>query len=103
MARKKQGEAADKVMFMGRNPLKNSLSLTVGLTDYEMLLCEPLHDVSKHIENIFEELPGHLDKEDALLFIETIEAAHGQTEVIRGVDNRMVIIKINSVLYGTKF
>ena len=25
----------------------------LGLDDYEMLLCEPLHDISKHIEHIF--------------------------------------------------
>ena len=42
----------------------------------------PLHDVSKHIENTFEELPAHLDRDDALLFTETVEAAHGYTEVI---------------------
>ena len=47
MAMEKQGEAADKVMFMGKNPLKNSLFLTVGLSDYEMLLCEPLHSTLK--------------------------------------------------------
>ena len=73
---------------------------TMGLSDYEMLLCEPLHDVSKHIENIFEELPGHLDKDHALLFTETVAAARGQKEVVRGVDNRMAVIKVTSVLYG---
>ena len=81
MQREKQGEVAEKVMLIGKNPLRNSLFLTMCLSDYEVLFCEPLNDVSKHIENIFEELTGHLFKDDDLLFTETTEAAHGQNDV----------------------
>ena len=29
----------------------------VGLGSYEILACEPLHDITNHIENIFKEIP----------------------------------------------
>ena len=65
-----------------------------------MLLCEPLHDVSKHIENIFEELLKHVSIKHADLFSETVKASLWGKEVIRSVDNRMALIKVTTVLYG---
>ena len=33
----------------------------VCLESYELLLCEPLHDLSHHIQNLFEEVPAHIE------------------------------------------
>lgn len=31
--------------------------IDIGLPEYEMALCEPLHDYSNHIKNLLEEIP----------------------------------------------
>ena len=35
----------------------------INLSRYEILINEPLHDISNHIKNIQEELPHHVPKE----------------------------------------
>ena len=35
----------------------------INLQTYEILFTEPLHDISNHIENLYIELPYHIDKE----------------------------------------
>ena len=32
----------------------------MGLDNYEILACEPLHDIENHIKNLFEEIPHHM-------------------------------------------
>ena len=34
----------------------------LNLSQYEILPTEPLHDISYHIKNIYQELPFHVDK-----------------------------------------
>ena len=33
---------------------------TINIEEYKILVCEPLHDVSKLIENVLTELPSHM-------------------------------------------
>ena len=41
-----------------------------GLENYEILACEPLHDIENHIKNVFEEIPHHMaDKKKVTDFI----------------------------------
>ena len=41
-------------------PHKSLIELNLG--DYEILKNDPLHDISHHIQNIYDELPYHLPK-----------------------------------------
>ena len=36
----------------------------INLSRYEILINEPLHDISNHFKNIQEELPHHIPKEE---------------------------------------
>ena len=46
----------------------------LNLENYEVLPVETLHDLKEHINNIFKELPKHLNDEEKVLFGETMEA-----------------------------
>ena len=37
------------------NPTKDLKD--INIEDYEIIVCEPMHDVSKHIDNVLAELP----------------------------------------------
>ena len=80
------------------NPLATLEELNLQL--YELLLCEPLHDVSKHIENLYIELPHHMKEGDAKLLNEALEATIYAKEVKRGSDFRLSLLKICSYLDG---
>ena len=41
----------------------------IGLENYEILACEPLHDIENHIKNVFEEIPHMADKKKITYFI----------------------------------
>ena len=49
------------IALLFQNPEKNLKELY--LSDYEVLNNEPLHDVSHHIEHLYEELPHHTPKD----------------------------------------
>ena len=70
------------------------------LKNYEILGFEPLHDIKSHIENLYTELPHHLNKTEKKLMEETISAAFDQKECKRGVDYRKSLIKLNIALKG---
>ena len=74
--------------------------LSSHLADYEILGCEPLHDIKHHIENLYTELPHHLSKAERKLMEETITGSFAQKEVKRGVDYRRSLIMLNKVLKG---
>ena len=46
----------------------------LNLANYEVLPVEPLHDLKEHVNNIFKELPRHLNNEEKVLSDETMEA-----------------------------
>lgn len=37
---------------------------TLGIPDYEVLGCEPLHDITNVVQNIITELPHHIENKD---------------------------------------
>jgi len=45
-----------------------------------VLPVEPLHDLKEHVNNIFKELPQHLNDDEKVLFDETMEAEFSTKE-----------------------
>ena len=45
------------------------------LTNYEILPTEPLHDIGHHIENVFTELPHHLEDKERQVFEDCVRRA----------------------------
>ena len=66
---------------------------TLGLSEYEILPCEPLHDVGHHIENVFTELPHHLDDSESKAMVESLELCLGSKDKKRTADYRSTLIK----------
>ena len=58
---------------------------------YEILPCEPLHDVKGHILNLFEEIPYHVTNKKEKLLQKTIDYVMGGMNCNRGVDYRWLI------------
>ena len=56
------------------------------LEHYEMLGYEQLHDVKHHIENMYVELPHHLNKTEKRLMDETIQLSLERKEIKRRID-----------------
>jgi hypothetical protein len=65
----------------------------LGLTDYEILPCEPLHYVGHHIENIFTELPRHLNDKESKAMVESLELCLGSKDQKRTADYRSALVK----------
>ena len=63
------------------------------LERYEILGCEPLHDVKHHIENMHVELP-HLNKTEEKLMEETVQLSLERKEIKRGIDYRKSLITL---------
>lgn len=70
-----------------------------NLDCYDILLCEPLHDVTGHIKNLFSELPLHMDKDQRHLFEEAMQAAFGGKDAKRGCDYRLALVLLTKLLY----
>lgn len=66
---------------------------------YEILPCEPLHDIGHHIENVLTELPCHLPDPAAQLINECIDLCLGNKDCKRTVDYRVALIKTASVCH----
>ena len=56
------------------------------LEHYEILGCEPLHDIKHHIENMYAELPHHLNKAEKKLMEEAIRLSLERKDINRGID-----------------
>ena len=75
---------------------------TLNLEHYEILVCEPMHDVSKHIENVLTELPSHVtNPEHKQLIQDTIDLTIGGKETKRAFDYRCAIITLSNQIQGT--
>ena len=72
----------------------------LGLSKYEILPCEPMHDLSNHITNLLEELPNHVPDDVASLLQECKDLTLGQKEKKRAFDLRCLIVMISSQLRG---
>ena len=67
---------------------------------YEILPFEPLHDIGKHIENVLEELPMHVNSDQAKIIKETMELAFGNKETKRCFDYRCALIMVTNHIIG---
>ena len=70
-----------------------------GLENYEILPCEPLHDIGHHIENVFAELPSHLSADESKVIEESIKLSLAGKESKRCADYRMALIKTTAVAH----
>ena len=52
----------------------------VGLETYEVLNNEPLHDISHHTQNLYDELPKHLPKNMKKQFNQIIQALFNERD-----------------------
>ena len=53
---------------------------------YEMILVEPTHGIRENIDNLFDEFPEHLNKNDNQLLLGTTEIYKQQKEILRYVE-----------------
>ena len=72
----------------------------LNLEQYEILPCEPLHDVKGHISNLYEVIINHVTTEEKKLMKEIIAASFENKECRRGVDYRKSLIKVVIALNG---
>ena len=68
------------------------------IPNYEILPCEPLHDIKNHIDNLYNELPHHLPKNDKKVMQDVITASFDKKDCKRGVDYRKSLVKISIAL-----
>lgn len=68
------------------------------LQEYEILPCEPLHDVGHHIENVFTELPAHLKERESKATEESLELCLGNKDSKRTADYRSALVKTTGYL-----
>ena len=71
-------------------PHKSLTELNLG--DYEILNNEPLHDISHHTQNIYDELPYHLPKEMKTAFKKVKDSSFNGKEAKNGSDYRDSLI-----------
>ena len=71
-------------------PHKNLTELNLG--DYEILNNEPLHDISHHTQNIYDELAYHLPKEMKTAFKKVKDSSFNGKEAKNGSDYRDSLI-----------
>ena len=61
------------------------------LGNYEILFTEPLHDVSNHIKNLYEEIPHHFKKEKNLIE-QTISISFNNKQAKNSADHRKSLL-----------
>lgn len=66
-----------------------------NLQNYEVLCCEPLHDISGMVKNLIEELPSHLENKTVRTDYEKFSAdTIGDRNQVKGSDARLFAIKL---------
>ena len=78
------------------NPMQSLASL--NLEHYEVLPCEPLHDLKGHIENILHELPELLDNELKRECKSLLAAGLHHKDTKTGADYRRAVIHVLALL-----
>ena len=81
------------------NPSENLES--INCANYEILGFEPLHDIGKHIENLFTELPDHLPSNEASKLKTVLDLCIGAKETKRTIDYRCALIVVSNNLRGS--
>jgi len=57
------------------NPNKTLETLNLG--SYDVLPCEPMHDIAHHIENLLTELPAHIEEKFQKKLLEAVDLTIG--------------------------
>ena len=87
--------------LMLRNP--NMSAAQLNIRSYEILGCEPMHDISNVIQNIITELPYHTDDQSVRKeFLQFSASTIGEKNQIKGSDARLYLVKFSkfcSTLY----
>ncbi|CAB4016641.1 Hypothetical predicted protein [Paramuricea clavata] len=65
---------------------------SINCGQYEVLGFEPLHDIGKHIENIFIELPEHLPRTEAAKLKAVLEICIGEKETKKTFNYRCALV-----------
>ena len=79
-------------------PRKRFNDPDIGLEDYEVIGVEPLHTITGHLRNLFEELPQHMKPAHKKYFEKALDAVFGDKQVKRGCDYRKALIELTSML-----
>ena len=74
---------------------------SINCASYEILGFEPLHDIGKHIENLFCELPDHLPTNEASKLKAILEFCIGGKDTKRTIDYRCALIVVSNQLRGS--
>ena len=83
-----------------RNSTTSLESLNLG--SYEVIPCEPMHDIAHHIDNLLTELPEHIEDETCKAkLLEAVSLTTGRKETKRAVDFRCSLITTASYVRGT--
>lgn len=69
----------------------------IGLDNYEVMGAEPLHTITGHLRNLFEELPAHMPKYNKQFFDKSLDAVFGDKQVKRGCDYRKALLELASM------
>jgi hypothetical protein len=76
---------------MLKSPTKSSKELYID--DYEILGCEPLHDITNIIQHLIEELPYHIENLEARQDLEKFASnTIGEKNQIKGSDARLYAV-----------
>jgi predicted house-cleaning noncanonical NTP pyrophosphatase (MazG superfamily) len=79
--------------LMLKSPTKSSKELYID--DYEILGCEPLHDITNIIQHLIEELPYHIENLEARRDLEKFASnTIGEKNQIKGSDARLYAVKL---------
>ena len=68
---------------------------TSNLKKYEILVNEPLHDISNHIKNIQQELPHHVGKDKKRMVNDVIISTFNGKEAKNSADHRSLLLLTN--------
>lgn len=74
----------------------------ISIQDYEVLFCEPLHDITNVVQNIIADLPFHVPKEIQKEFEQFSNTTVGDKNQIKGSDARLYAIKLAKFI-STKY
>lgn len=77
---------------MCKDPLKSAKGININ--NYEVLSCEPLHDITNIVQNIITELPFHVLKEIQKEFEIFSSTTIGDKNQIKGSDARLFAVKL---------
>lgn len=74
------------------HPLKSTSELNIKY--YEILACEPLHDLTNVIQNLIQELPHHVGENNKQDFLSFSDTTIGNKNQIKGSDARLYVVKL---------